>query len=124
MEEISDTIWSCDYGAYATSYWKGEGKSFDFSVTQDFEEYLDEIQGYTYTGGKEPDLENVTEEFSKVILYDLSDYMGYEHEYNNGIGLAVILAFGAIGGVTLFVLVIELLIAIILKLTVFKVKKE
>ncbi|MBQ8598107.1 MAG: hypothetical protein IJ409_09990 [Lachnospiraceae bacterium] len=123
-EEISDTIRSCDYGAYAASYWQGEGQSFDFSVTRDFEEYLEEIQNRTYVEGKEPDWEDITDDFSNVTLYDLSDYKGYEHRYNNGIGIVVILAFGAIGGITLFVLVIELLIAIILKLTVFKVKKE
>ena len=119
-EEISDTIWNCDYGAYAVSYWQGEGQYFDFSGTRNFEQYLEEIQSGTYVEGKEPDLENIIEDFSHVMLYDLSDYKGYEHRYNNGIGIAVILVFGAMGIGMLFVLAIELVIAMILKLTVLK----
>lgn len=122
-EEIRDMIGCCDYGAYATSYWQGEGERFDFSKTGDFEAYLKERKGYTYTEGKTPDWEAVAESFSQVIVYELEDYMGYEHTYNNGITLVVVLMAGAIGGGALIALAIELLIAFILRFTVFKGKK-
>ena len=123
-EEISDRIWGCDHGAYAISYWQGEGRSIDFSVTGDCMEYLEELQENTYAEGKEPDFAHIAEEFSHVTMYELEDYLGYEHVYNNGIGIAVIFVFGAIGYAALIALMLELLIAIILRFTVFKVKRE
>lgn len=122
-EEISDRIWSCDYGAYAISYWQGEGRSIDFSITGDYMEYLAELQENTYAEGKEPDFAHVAEEFSHVTMYELEDYLGYEHVYNVGIGITVIFVLGAIGCAALIALAIELLLAIILRVTVFKVKK-
>lgn len=123
-EEIGDRIWGCDYGAYAMSYWQGEGRSIDFCVTGDCKKYLEELQENTYAEGKEPDFDHIADEFSRVTMYELDDYLGYEHIYNNGIGIAVIFALGAIGGAALIALALELLIAIILRFTVFKVKKE
>ena len=120
MVEISDTIRYCDYGAYALSYWEGQGELYDFSVTEDFIEYLDLIQSYSYQEGKEPDWAHVTAEFSKVTTYDLGDYMGYEHTYNNGIGLLLVFLAIAVAVATMILLGLELLVAIILKCTVFK----
>lgn len=63
--------------------------------------------------------------FSNVNLYDLSEYKGYQEDGNNmGTGLALIFFYMAIGVLTIVALLIELVIAIILKLTVFKVKKK
>lgn len=113
--EIDTNIADCPPGGYATSYWEGEAKSYDFTTTNDFEQYLKQVS---------LDSEVVRADFSQVALYDLTDYKGYEYSYNNGIILARIFFFSAILGTTLVVLLIELVVAIILKLTVFKLKKE
>lgn len=123
VEEINDTIKGCGYEGFATSYWEGEGRSFDASGTHDFEEYLEEIRSGTYAAGKEPNLEGIITEFSSVTLYDLGDYKGYEHGYNNGISLSIAFIAIAVAIVGIILLVMELIIATILKCTVFMVKK-
>lgn len=121
VEEIDAAIAACQPGGYATSYWEGEGTSFDFTTTNDFEEYLEDIRNGSYH--KTLDSEDVAADFSHVTLYDLTDYKGYEYTYNNGIALALGFFFFGIAGITLVVLLVELVIAIILKLIVFRVKK-
>lgn len=123
IEEMRDIIFDCNHGAYATSYWEGEGKKFDFTTTDDFKQYLDDIKNTSYYN-EAPNPDIITADFSNVVLYDLSEYKGYEHGYNNGIGIALAFVYMAIGSVVIVVLLAELVIAVILKLTVFKVKKE
>lgn len=120
-EEIDEAIAACGPGGYATSYWEGEGKSFDFTTTNDFEQYLEEIRNDSYY--KILDSEVVVADFSHVTLYELTDYKGYKYTYNNGITLALGLIFFGIVGIAFVVLLVELVIAVILKLTIFKVKK-
>ena len=62
---------------------------------------------------------------SYAILYSENSTVLNVHSYiDNGIGIAVIFVFGAIGYAALIALMLELLIAIILRFTVFKVKRE
>lgn len=123
IEKIEDTIRESNPGAFVTSYWEGKGRSFDFTDTYDFKQYLEDIKNASYYG-EAPDPDVITDAFSDITLYDLSEYKGYEYGYNNGIGVALVFVFWIIAGITLAVLAVELLIAVILKLTVFKIKKD
>ncbi len=123
IDELRDTIWGCDYGAEGTSYWEGEGKQFDFTQTCDFEENLENMKHATYYK-EDPNPDDIIDDFSNVTLYDVSEYKGYEHGYNNGIAMVVAFWWIAIASVTGIVLLIELVIAIVLKCTVFRMKKE
>ena len=114
---------SNDGGNGITSYWEGKGVKFDFSTTNDFEEYLEEVES-TVHYNLEPDAEVIKANFSEVTLYDVSDYIGYEHQNNSGFALATMILVGVIVFWTVIVLAVELLVALILKFTVFKVKKE
>jgi len=123
IETINEEVAQCYMGNLATSYWEGEGTRFDFTVTYDFKEYLRDVENNTYYDVK-PDSEVITADFSEVTLYDLSDYVGYERHNKSGAGLAVIIGIIYIVGITAIVLAVEFLVAFILKLTVFRVKKE
>ena len=123
IEEIKDEIVSCYTNSLTTSYWDGKGIKFDFTVTSDFAEYLDEVEGRTYYDSK-PDLKVIKANFSQVTLYDLSDYVGVERHNKSGIALGGIILYFYVAFFTVIVLGVELLVAFILKLTVFKVKKE
>ena len=118
-EEVEE---SNDGGNGITSYWEGKGVKFDFSTTNDFEEYLEDVESSVYYN-LEPDAEVITSNFSEVTLYDVSDYIGFERQNNSGVALGIMILVGVIVFWTVIVLAVELLIAIILKLTVFKVKK-
>lgn len=123
IEAIKDEIEESNSGGNGiTSYWEGKGVKFDFSTTNDFEEYLEEVES-TVHYNLEPDAEVIKANFSEVTLYDVSDYIGYEHQNNSGFALATMILVGVIVFWTVIVLAVELMIAIILKLTVFKVKK-
>ena len=95
---------------------------FDFSTTNDFEEYLEEVES-TVHYNLEPDAEVIKANFSEVTLYDVSDYIGYEYQNNSGFALATMILVGVIVFWTVIVLAVELLVALILKLTVFRMKK-
>ena len=118
-EEVEE---SNDGGNGITSYWEGKGVKFDFSTTNDFEEYLEDVESSVYYN-LEPDAEVITSNFSEVTLYEVSDYIGFERQNNSGVALGIMILVGVIVFWTVIVLAVELLIAIILKLTVFKVKK-
>jgi len=124
IEEIEDVVEECYQGTYRTSYWEGREKYFDFTTTNEFEEYLEKVKNRA-DDIDAADLDAVAFNFSNVNLYDLSEYKGYQEDGNNmGTALALIFFVMAIGVLTIAVLLIELGIAIILKLTVFRVKKE
>lgn len=123
IEVIKDEVEESNSGGNGiTSYWEGKGVKFDFSTTNDFEEYLEEVESTVYYN-LEPDAEVIKVNFSEVTLYDVSDYIGYERQNNSGVALGIMIFVGAVVFWTVIVLAVELLIAIILKLTVFKVKK-
>ena len=124
VEEIEDVIGECYQGTYPISYWEGEEKYFDFTTTNEFEEYLEDIKNKA-DDNDTPDLDVINFNFSNVALYDIGAYKGY-HEENMNIGTGIALSFFvmAIAVLTIVALLIELVIAIILKLTIFKVKKE
>lgn len=122
IEAIEDEIEECNPGAYVTSYWEGKSKKFDFSTAYDFKEYLEKVESTTYYN-PEPDAEVITANFSEVTLYDMSDYIGFERHNKSGIALAIIFFVMAIVYWTFIILIVELLIALILKLTVFRMKK-
>ncbi|MBO5081965.1 MAG: hypothetical protein J6C06_05100 [Lachnospiraceae bacterium] len=123
IEAIKDKVEESNSGGNGiTSYWEGKGVKFDFSTTNDFEEYLEDVESSVYYN-LEPDAEVITSNFSEVTLYDVSDYIGFERQNNSGVALGIMILVGAIVFWTVIVLAVELLIAIILKLTVFKVKK-
>ncbi len=123
IESVKDVIKESNDGDPVTSYWEGKGVTFDFSTTNDFEEYLEDVEDNFYTNF-EPDAEVITANFSEVTLYDMSDYIGFERHNKSGIALAIIFFVMAIVYWTFIILIVELLVALILKLTVFKVKKE
>lgn len=124
IEAIKDKVEETNPGGYGiTSYWEGKGVKFDFSTTNDFEEYLEEVESTVYYN-LEPDAEVIKANFSEVTLYDVSDYIGYERQNNSGVALGIMIFVGAVVFWTVIVLAVELLVALILKLTVFKVKKE
>lgn len=123
IEEIKDEVVSCYTNSSTTSYWEGRGVKFNFTVTHDFKEYLSEVESHTYYN-EAPDEEVITANFSEVTLYDLSDYMGYERDNKSGIGLGVVILFFYVAIFTAIVLAVELLVALILKLTVFRIKKQ
>ncbi len=124
IEEIEDVIEECYQGKYPISYWEGEERYFDFTTTNEFEEYLEDIKNKA-DDNDTPDLDVINFNFSNVALYDINAYKGY-HEENMNIGTGIALSFFvmAIAVLTIVALLIELVIAIILKLTIFKVKKE
>lgn len=123
IEVIKDEVEESNSGGNGiTSYWEGKGVKFDFSTTNDFEEYLEEVESTVYYN-LEPDAEVIKVNFSEVTLYDVSDYIGYERQNNSGVALGIMIFVGAVVFWTVIVLAVELLVAIILKLTVFKVKK-
>ncbi len=122
IEAIIDEIEESNPGANVTSYWEGKGKTFDFSTTNDFEEYLEDVEDNFYTNF-EPDAEVITANFSEVTLYDVSDYIGFERHNKSGVALGMIIFTAAIVFWTFIVLAVELLVALILKLTVFRMKK-
>lgn len=123
IEAIKDVIADSNDGAYVTSYWEGKGVKFNFSNTHDFKEYLEQVVSSNYYNS-ELDAEVIMANFSEVTLYDLSDYIGYERDNKSGIGLGVIILFFYVAIFTAIVLVVELLLALILKLTVFRIKKQ
>lgn len=124
IEAIKDEVEESNPGGNGiTSYWEGKGVKFDFSTTYDFKEYLEKVESTTYYN-LEPDAEVITSNFSEVTLYDVSDYIGFERQNNSGVALGIMIFVGAIVFWTVIVLAVELLVALILKLTVFKVKKE
>lgn len=123
IEAIKDKVEESNSGGNGiTSYWEGKGVKFDCSTTNDFEEYLEDVESSVYYN-LEPDAEVITSNFSEVTLYDVSDYIGFERQNNSGVALGIMIFVGVIVFWTVIVLAVELLIAIILKLTVFKVKK-
>lgn len=79
------------------------------------------MQSYTYSNG-EPDSDVIIKNFSEVTLYDLVDYIGYEKDNKSGEGLAVMVMFILVGGITLIVLAVELLVAFVLRKTIVKFK--
>ncbi len=121
IETIQEEVAQCFTGNHATSYWEGEGTKFDFSETFDFKQYLSKVESYTYSNGK-PDSEVIIENFSEVTLYDLNDYVGYEKDHKSGEGLAVVVMFVVVGGITVIILAVELLVAFVLKSIIFKQK--
>ena len=123
IEAIEDKVESCYTNSYVTSYWEGDGVRFDFTGTNDFDEYLSEAEDHTYYNA-EPDEEVIKAHFSEVTLFDLSDYVGYERHNKSGIGLASIILCFYVAFFTVIILAVELVVALILKLTVFRVKKE
>lgn len=122
IESVKDVIQDSNDGDLVTSYWEGKGKTFDFSTTNDFEEYLEDVEDNFYTNF-EPDAEVITSNFSEVTLYDVSDYIGFERHNKSGIALGIVIFVGVIVFWTVIVLAVELLVALILKLTVFRMKK-
>ena len=123
IEAIKDEVEESNPGGNGiTSYWEGKGVKFDFSTTNDFEEYLEDVESSVYYN-LEPDAEVIKANFSEVMLYDVSDYIGYEYQNNSGFALATMILVGAIVFWTVIVLAVELLVALILKLTVFRMKK-
>lgn len=122
IESVKDVIQESGDGAPVTSYWEGKGVTFDFSTTNDFEEYLEDVENNFYTNF-EPDAEVITADFSEVTLYDVSDYVGFERHNKSGVALGMMIMIIYVAVFTAIVLAVELLIALILKLTVFKVKK-
>lgn len=122
IESVKDVIQESGDGAPVTSYWEGKGVTFDFSTTNDFEEYLEDMEDNFYTNF-EPDAEVITADFSEVTLYDVSDYVGFERHNKSGVALGMMIMIIYVAVFTGIVLAVELLIALILKLTVFKVKK-
>lgn len=123
IETIQKEVTECDTGNEATSYWEGEGTSFNFSNTFDFKQYLSKMERITFTNGA-PDSDVVIANFSEVTLYDLSDYVGYEKDNKSGEGLAVVIMFILVGAVTLIVLAVELLVAFALKKAIAKCKSN
>ncbi len=119
IETIQEEVAQCFTGNLATSYWEGEGTSFNFSNTFDFKQYLSKVESITFSNGA-PDLDVMIDNFSEVTLYDLNDYVGYEKDNKSGEGLAVVIMFILVGAVTLIVLAVELLIAFVLKKTIVK----
>lgn len=122
IEEIRDSICDCAPGFYVTSYWEGEGCSYNFTDTGDFKKYLGEVtddEYYLYPLRRE----EVITKFSAVTVYDVSAYIGYEKQNRMGefFCFAIVSCLVVIG--TLCALIIELIIAVILKLTVFRRKK-
>ncbi len=122
IEAIKDVIQESNDGAPVTSYWEGDGVTFNFSTTHDFKEYLEDVEDNFYTDF-EPDAEVITANFSEVTLYDVSDYVGFERHNKSGVALGMMFFTAAIVFWTFIVLAVELMVALILKLTVFKVKK-
>lgn len=122
IESVKDVVQDSNDGAPVTSYWEGKGVTFDFSTTYDFEEYLKDVEDNYYTNF-EPDAEVITADFSEVTLYDVSDYVGFERHNKSGVALGMMIFTAAIIFWTFVVLAVELLIALILKLTVFRMKK-
>lgn len=121
IETIREEVAECFTGNRATSYWEGEGTSFNFSKTFDFKQYLKKIENITFTNGA-PDLDVMIDNFSEVTLYDLNDYIGYEKDNKSGEGLTVVIMFILVGAVTLIVLAVELLVAFVLKKLIVKSK--
>ena len=123
IEEITNTIEETNPGGNGiTSYWEGDGGTFDFSTTYDFEVYLEEVESTVYYN-YEPDPEVITANFSKVELYDVSDYIGFERHNNAGVLMGIMFSVAAIVFWPVIILGVELLVALILKLTVFQMKK-
>ncbi len=122
IETIKDVIQESNDGAPVTSYWEGKGVTFNFSTTNDFEEYLEDVEDNFYTNF-EPDAEVITANFSEVTLYDVSDYIGYERHNNSGVALGITIMIIYVAIFTATVLAVEILVALILKLTVFRMKK-
>lgn len=118
IKQIRDTICENNPGAYATSYWEGKGQKFNYTSTYDFKQYLEDIKNTSYEVA--PDLDVITADFSNVTLYDLSEYKGYEQDYNNGAGIVLAFVFVLTAVITLVALGIELLVAVILMNTIFK----
>ena len=123
IETIQDEVGECDPGSYVTSYWEGEGKSVDFTFTDEFEQYLIDAENRIQYD-PELDLEVITANFSEVIVYDLSHYVGYNRETKSGMLLVTIFVVLEVAMVTGIVLAVELLVALILKLTVFRIRKK
>ncbi len=123
VEAIEDEIVPCYSNSMTTSYWEGNGAKIDFTTTQNFKVYLEDVESRTYVS-EAPDSEMIKENFAQITTYHLSDYMGYEREDKQGIGLATVIFDICVAFVAVIVLVAELLIALVLKLTVFKVKMK
>ncbi len=123
-EEIKQTINESYLENMKTAYWEGDCVIMDFTETDEYINYREKHYITSYSNGA-----TLEEVYSNVPVYDLSSYIGEEEDEESVfkiifLGIVNILT-SSIMILRIFVpLAIELIIALILKLTIFKIKKE
>lgn len=121
IKDIEHTVGNCYPGAYRNSYFKDaeDYRVMDMTTFYDVKEYIEKEKNKNYSymtaEQKEQYIVDMTYKLESARIYDLSDYIGYEEEYNSGRSLAEAIAFTAILFVCGTALFIELLTAIIVK---------
>ena len=100
-------------GAYSSGnfhYWEGKHSIVDFTYFEDFD--------------SSDILVKESELIKEIRVYDISAYRGYEMKYNNGASLAEAFMHIVILGYGIIFLVMELLIATIANVIIFRNKEK
>ena len=123
ISDIDDKIEECYPGAFRTSYLrdKEDYRIMDFTCFSEVKDYLRFEDNYFETeNAKTEYINSVTNNLKYVRVYDISDYIGYKEDYNNGKGFVeaiLVLIIIAVGAVAI---ILELLAALIIKLIINK----
>lgn len=126
VEDIAQRVGNCYPGAFRDSYIKDaeDYRIIDMTSFKEIREYIGTEETNSYSANTDENVEeyigNITEKLENARLYDISDYIGYDESYNNGKALADAFAILVIVIVFASALVIELVLALIIKILINK----
>lgn len=121
ITDIDDMVEECYPGAFRTSYLKDKDdyRIMDFTGFSEVRDYLKFENSYFETALEKTEyINSTTHNLKHVRVYDISDYLGYKEDYNNGKGILEIFALLTILPIGLIVIILELVIALIIKLII------
>jgi len=123
VEKIDDKVEECYPGAYRTSYLrnKEDYRLMDITCFEEVKDYL-KFEGYKFESddAKADYINEVSYKLKSVRVYDISDYIGYKENYNNGKGLAEVIVLMVISIIGIITIIFELIITFIIKILINK----